>query len=152
MTATRTLLLACLTLSLAACSSSQPTKTSVGPTQPSASAKPKELIVAKWQRTDPGKEKEVLEVSPDGKITVGEPGLAFEGKYKFLDDDTMEYEVKPSFGKQQYGKFKVKVSKDELTLQLTDAKSRDDDAGKWQKNADDDARMANPTEKYKRQP
>jgi len=139
-------------LLLTSCGKSAPTSEPAPATQPSASAKPKELIVGKWQRADPGKESEKLEFAADGAIS-GDPGGFGEnkGKYKFVDDDTFEYEWKTALGQFEYAKCTVKVGKDELVLQILDAKSRPDEAAKWQREANDKARIEQ-MEKYKRLP
>ena len=148
---TRWLLLAALVLSLAACSSSQPTKAPSAPTQPAASVNPKELIAKKWQRTDAGKETEKVEFAADGTFSGDSGGFPYKGKYRFLDNDTIECELKPDLGPQQYNKCTVKVTADELTLKIVDAKSRKDDTSPWQKEANDRARI-DQVERYKRQP
>lgn len=143
-------LFACVSLMLASCGKSATTSAPAPPSQPSATAKPKELIVGKWQRSEPGKEAEKLEFAPDGTISGGSE-FKFKGKYKWLEEpDTLEYEVKPDVINWQYAKCKVKVSKDELTLDIVEAKSRADENAKWQTEADDRARIGQ--EKYKRQP
>lgn len=142
---------ACCSLLLTSCGKSNPTSAPATPTQPAAARKPKELIVAKWQRADPGKESEKLEFAADGTISSESGGFKSNGKYKWIEDDAViEYEMKPDLGNLQYAKCKVTVSKDELTLDIVDAKSRPNESAKWQHEADDKARIG--VEKYKRLP
>jgi hypothetical protein len=139
-------------LLLASCNKTQPTSAPAAATQPAASAKPKELLVGKWQGADPGKESEKLEITADGKISGDAGGFAYNGKYKWVEDDAViQYEVKPDLGSIRQVKCKVKVGKDDLTLEIVDAQSRTDDGAQWQHEADDKARIGT-VEKYKRQP
>lgn len=143
-------LFACASLLLTSCGKSEPTSAPAAASQPSATLKPKELLVGKWQRTEPGKESEKLEFAADGTIS-GDTGLKSSGKYKWVEDDNViEYEVKTDFG-QEYAKCKVKVGKDDLTLDIVDAKSRPDENAKWQHEANDKERIGQ-VEKYKRLP
>jgi hypothetical protein len=134
-------------LLLTSCGKSAPSSAPAVATQPPAAAKPKELIVGKWQ----GKESEKLEFAPDGAISLDSSGFQNNGKYKFVDDDTLEYEWKTALGRFENVKCKVKVSKDELALDIVDVKSRMDESAQWQHEANDKARMGQ-TEKYKRLP
>lgn len=145
-----TLLFACLSLPLAACSSAKPTSAPAAPSQAAASSNPKELIVKKWQRSDAGKEAEKIEFAADGSVSGDLGGIGYKGKYKFVDNETVEATITPDLGMQMQTKYKVKVGADELTLTIDDAKSRKDDTSPWQKEADDRARVGT-TEKYKRQ-
>ena len=145
------LLFSCSVL-LASCNKAEPTKAPPAATQPSASAKPKELIVGKWAGADPGKESEKLELSADGTISGDSGGFKYNGKYKWVEDDAViQYEVKPDLGNLRMVKCKVKVGKDDLTLEVVDAQSRADESSKWQREADDKGRIGQ-IEKYKRQP
>ena len=77
-----------------------------------AEDKPQELILGKWQLQEP-KTQSVLEFLKDGKLKVTAQDLTLEGSYKFLDDKTMEMKVVLG-GKEEVGKFKVTVTRDEL--------------------------------------
>jgi hypothetical protein len=145
--------LACLALTLASCSKSEPTKPPAAPpTQAqSTSSKPKDLVVGKWQRTDPGKTDEKMELTADGTISGDSGGFPYKGKYTFVDENTIQYELKPDLGDQMLTKCKVKVTKDELTLDIVDAKTRAKDDAKWQSDDNSKARISQ-VEKYKRVP
>lgn len=88
--------------------------------------KPKNSIVGKWDSIDEAKLAATYEFSKDGgcKMIMKIPGsgdakateATYEGKYKFVDDETMDLELNFAgrpFTKEQD---KVKVSNDELTL------------------------------------
>jgi hypothetical protein len=146
------LFFACSLLLLTSCSKPAPTSAPAAATQPSATAKPKELLIGKWQGADPGKDSEKLEFAADGTISGDAGGFKYTGKYKWMEDDNIvQYEVKPDLGSLRLVKCKVKVSKDDLSLEILDAQSRADDTAKWQHEADDKARVGS-VEKYKRQP
>jgi hypothetical protein len=140
-----------LTFTLAACTSA--TKTEPGAAPPSKAqatpTKPQELILGKWQRTDPGKDKETLEFAADGNIKTGNGADSYEGKYKFLDDGTIEYEIVPIIG-MQYSKCKIKVGKDELTCDVVEAKHKAAETEPWA--VDENDRQRKGVEKYKRMP
>ena len=99
------------------------------------STKPQDLILGKWRYTEkiPGPDKKELEVTvteeylKDGtlkgtaEITKGElpPGapkvINMEGKYRFIDDKTMERETPGKDGKTEKEKIKIEsISKDKL--------------------------------------
>ena len=84
-----------------------------------AADKAKDLIVGKWEPTKaPEGVKVVIEFTKDGKVqitgTADKKDIKLEGKYKFLDDDTMETTFNRT-GKEETRKTKIiKISKDEL--------------------------------------
>jgi uncharacterized protein (TIGR03066 family) len=88
----------------------------------SAQPKPQELIVGKWQPTDPAtKDQVVLEFVKDGKVKVSFLGQKFDGSYKFTSDETMEFTLTVE-GKTNTTKLKVAVTEKDLTLTPPDNK------------------------------
>jgi uncharacterized protein (TIGR03066 family) len=86
-----------------------------------AADKPKDLIVGKWEVVSEGTSKGVIvEYKADGTTTAskGEKVLP-TGKYKFVEDDLMEFESKLA---GNVIKYRVKISKDEMTT--TDEKTK----------------------------
>lgn len=84
----------------------------------SEKATPQELILGKWEGTDPKGSPAGMEFTDKGVYTV--LPIALMGTYNFVDDDTLE--TKLFFGKFQTSKSKVGVSKvvvtkDELTIE-----------------------------------
>jgi hypothetical protein len=78
---------------------------------------PGELIVGKWQA--PGDSKETVEFFKDGKALLGGKQ---DARYRFLDEDTLELELKmPGADKPESKRLKVAVDDEVLTL---------DDSGK----------------------
>lgn len=91
-------------------------------------SKPKNLILGKWEVTEPEaakRVKTVLEFRPDGTTTMS---ISFEGvdhsitgKYKFTEDDLVESETEmtdPATGKTKVltSRQRVTATKDSLTL------------------------------------
>ena len=77
------------------------------------------MIVGKWQPTNEKAQEYVLEFTRDGAFKVadkqGNKELTFQGKYKFVDDNTIETVVDYS-GQTKTVKIKiVKISRDEMT-------------------------------------
>jgi hypothetical protein len=151
------IVLSCLVLALSACST-KPTEAPSAPavpTQPQAkgprAARPlKEEIIGKWQRTDAGKDKEVLVVDKNGDIRKGEPGYELSGKYKFLDDNTLEFTAqREGTTAEQYTKWMVEAQPEKLTVKVVEAKSRPDDIGEFSEKPDDTLRKG-IEEHYKR--
>jgi hypothetical protein len=151
MKATRWLIggIGCMAFALTSCSGSKaPTVPEAKPPAPvKVETNPRVLILGKWVPTQPGREAETVEFAKDG--TLSSPGLS-PGKYKFLDDQTIEYEKKLVFD-QQLTKAKVKVDKDTLTLDIVDAKSRTEDGAAWEPKPNDLERKGKQ-EKFKRAP
>lgn len=150
--------LGCLALTLSSCSSRPtevPTDTHPADTKPQAKgprpARPaKEEILGKWQRTDPGKEKEVLVVDKAGDIRKGEPGYEYSGKYKFLDENTLEFQAKRDGAMaEQYTKWIVNARPEKLTVKVQDAQSRADDIDSFRETSDDTLRKGSE-EHYRR--
>ncbi|MBY0528440.1 MAG: hypothetical protein K2R98_33925 [Gemmataceae bacterium] len=137
------LLLSVAVLGLASCSGNKtaPAPATTGPQI--TPTKPQELIIGKWQRADPGKEKDSLEFAAEGKIKSGD----YAGTYKFLDDQTIEYEIVPIIG-VQYSKCKVKVTKDELICDVVEAKHKAAEGEPYA--VDENDRQRKGVEKYKR--
>jgi hypothetical protein len=132
-------------LPLTSCSSSTPSSTAPSaPSKPQAAANsPQQLIIAKWQRTDPGKEQGTLEFLQGGKMKID----GVDGTYKFLDDGTLEYEYSPAF-EVLYSKCKITVTPTELICQVVEAKSKPSANEAWTvTKADNDRKV---TEKYKK--
>ena len=78
-----------------------------------ADPKPKDLIVGKWA-AEGSKGAVVIEYTKDGNCLMHAAGVTLPGgKYKFVDDDTMELTVDVQ-GKQVASKYRVKVTKDDL--------------------------------------
>jgi hypothetical protein len=78
--------------------------------------KPKDLILGKWESQDGLSKGVVVEFKDDGTTTATFKGrVRSTGKYKFVEDDVMEFE--PSFvgGKKLVPRFRIKIMDDELT-------------------------------------
>jgi hypothetical protein len=150
------ILLGCLTLPLCSCSSkpteAPPPAPEVKPVAkgPRPARPAKEEIIGKWQRTDAGKEKEVLVVSKDGQIKKGEPGYQYSGKYEFLDENTLEFKAKREGSMaEQYTKWTVQALPETLTVKVAEATSRVDDIDSFRETSDDTLRKG-AEEHYKR--
>jgi uncharacterized protein (TIGR03066 family) len=82
-------------------------------------AKPQELIVGKWETTDLAGKVQTAEFAKDGTVTMPLPipiaGLRLEGKYKFIDNDRLEFEY-TAWGKTEKSGRKVAVTQETLTL------------------------------------
>ena len=77
--------------------------------------KARELVIGKWS---PGKDedKTTIEFTKDGKIKILGGQIAIDGKYKFIDDSTMQVDM--SFGGEEKSvRLKFTVTQDELTTQ-----------------------------------
>lgn len=89
------------------------------------SSKPKDLIVGKWSAAEDEKNLVVWDFAKDGtlEITMGGEGrpLRMRGKYKFIDDSTLEVERDPGDPSKNQT-VKVSVTKKELIL--TDEKGK----------------------------
>lgn len=74
-------------------------------------AKPSELIVGKWQSTDA--KKGTIEFFQDGKVLLGG---TLSAKYRFIDDDNIEVELKVP-GTDQTGtkRVRVKITANDMT-------------------------------------
>jgi uncharacterized protein (TIGR03066 family) len=87
------------------------------------SSKPRDQIIGKWSGKD-GETDVNVEFNNDGTMktekAAGEP-KSFSGKYKFVDDNTIEMEMDVGDQKQTR-KAKVTIEKDKLTL--TDEKDK----------------------------
>jgi hypothetical protein len=82
-----------------------------------AEDKPQELILGKWKLDDP-KTQSVIEFLKDGKLKVSAQDLTLDGSYRFIDDKTMEMKVVLG-GKEETGRFKFTLTKDEFTTEET---------------------------------
>jgi len=83
-----------------------------------AQDKPKDLIVGKWQAKEKVGDKEIvatIEFNKDGTMKVTAEGFNFEGKYKLVDDETLETEVTIA-GQTKKDTDKIKITKDKITL------------------------------------
>lgn len=88
-----------------------------------AADKAQDLIVGKWQPTSEEGKEVTVEFVNDGILKVVARGMTIEGKYKFLDDDTVEVEL-TFMGETKKSKIRVKVTKDELIT--TDESKKED--------------------------
>ena len=91
-----------------------------------ADKKPQELIVGKWLMEDPKKKiKATIEFTNDGKVTVqaNDKGAEFklEGKYKFVDDKTIEFTMEGKDAEENTIK-----SLSETDLVLLDKRGKDE--------------------------
>jgi hypothetical protein len=142
-----------LVLVLASCSSKSSAPESS--TKPSGNAgapgKPaKELIVGKWQRTDPGKTDWIFVIEKDGAVQFGAPGAKSEAKSTFDEkENTLAAEVKPILGSAFVLTWKVDVKPDTLTLKVVDSKTKNED-GTLSVTAEDKERKNQEEEHYKR--
>ena len=78
--------------------------------------KPKDLILGKWESQDELSKGVIVEFKDDGTTTATYKGkVRTTGKYKFVEDDVMEFE--PTFlgGKKLVPRFRIKIMDDELT-------------------------------------
>jgi hypothetical protein len=85
--------------------------------------KPKDLILGKWESQDGLSKGVIVEFKDDGTTTASFKGkVQSTGKYKFVEDDVMEFE--PTFvgGKKLVPRFRIKLTDDELTQ--TDLKTK----------------------------
>ena len=85
--------------------------------------KPKDLILGKWESQDGLSKGVVVEFKDDGTTTASFKGkVRSTGKYKFVEDDVMEFE--PTFvgGTKLVPRFRIKIMDDELTQ--TDLKTK----------------------------
>jgi uncharacterized protein (TIGR03066 family) len=94
---------------------------SIAPLLALAADKPKDLIVGKWETLTEGTSKGVIvEYKADGSVTASKGEKVIPtGKYKFVEDDLMEFESKLA---GNVIKYRVKVTKDELVT--TDEKTK----------------------------
>ena len=84
----------------------------------SAAPKNTDLIVGKW---DPGMNA-VIEYKKDGTMSISVGKDKIDGKYKFLDEDTIEIEL-PGKNGPRTNKLKVAIKDDELTTTDPDGKT-----------------------------
>jgi hypothetical protein len=79
--------------------------------------KPKDLILGKWESQDGLSKGVVVEFKDDGTTTATFKDKALStGKYKFVEDDVMEFE--PTFvagGKKLVTRYRIRIMGDELT-------------------------------------
>jgi uncharacterized protein (TIGR03066 family) len=88
-------------------------------------AKPKDLIVGKWEPADDGGKGIVIEFTKDGALRFSYKDQTFDGKYTFLDDDNIDVEL-TALGQTKKTKMKVKVTKDELiTIEDSGGKTKE---------------------------
>jgi uncharacterized protein (TIGR03066 family) len=88
-----------------------------------ADAKPKDLIVGKWEVTEGKNKGVILEYKADGKVTVTQGDKTTPtGTYKFVADDVLEFQGEIMGEKAPPIQYRVKVTKDELVT--TDEKTK----------------------------
>jgi hypothetical protein len=78
--------------------------------------KPKDLVLGKWESLDGLSKGVIVEFKDDGTTTASFKGkVQTTGKFKFVEDDVMEFE--PTFvgGKKLTPRFRIKIMDDELT-------------------------------------
>src|SRR5262245_23285176 len=78
--------------------------------------KPKDLILGKWESQNGLSKGVVVEFKDDGTTTASfKDKVRTTGKYKFVEDDVMEFE--PTFigGKKFVPRFRIEIKDDELT-------------------------------------
>ena len=86
-------------------------------------SKPQDLIIGKWEETE---SKDIIEFKKDGTLSVTKGGQSQNGKYQFVDDNTVEIEMDISvnnpFGGQGMnlkaaGRFTIdSISKEEMVI------------------------------------
>ena len=84
-------------------------------------AKPKDLILGKWEAVDAKTPIKSVEFLPDGalKLPTGFKGIVMEGKYKIIGDDRLEIEhTLPVVNVLKVSTFKMAITRD--TLVVTD--------------------------------
>lgn len=81
-----------------------------------AEKKPRDLIVGKWESQDDLSKGVVVEYKDDGTTAASFEGRSLStGRYKFVEDDVMEFE--PTFAKGGKGlliRYRVEIKGDEL--------------------------------------
>jgi hypothetical protein len=78
--------------------------------------KPKDLILGKWESQDGLSKCVVVEFKDDGTTTASFKGkVRTTGKYKFVEDDVMEFEPTVVGGKKLVPRFRIKIMDDEFT-------------------------------------
>ena len=82
-----------------------------------ADPKPKDVILGKWESLDGISKGVIVEFKKDGTTEASYNGKVMTtGKYKFIDDDTMEFEQTFLNTKQPLiMKFRMQIKGDELT-------------------------------------
>ncbi len=123
MRAIRSILLACMCILAASCTSRTRPSDPTPPSPPRESVAPapaKELIVGMWDPVEVGKAG-VMEFVKDGHWMASGGGFVQEGKYRFLDEELVQIDIKdPEEDKgSRTIKARVKVTKNEMTF--TDA-------------------------------
>jgi uncharacterized protein (TIGR03066 family) len=89
-----------------------------GPPAVAQGGKNKELIVGKW---DIGMET-IIEYRKDGTMTMTIRKVEINGKYKFVEDDTIEVEI-TFMDKTKKNRLKVAFKDDEMTTTDPDGKT-----------------------------
>lgn len=77
---------------------------------------PENVLVGQWQRDDG---KETIEFSTDGSVTIEVLGATMEGKYKLLDDATVQMDISV-LDETVAGVFRFSLAEDTLTLTSED--------------------------------
>ena len=88
------------------------------------SAKPKDLIIGKWEAQGEEQKKMggmVVDFKPDSSMTLKMGIVSIHGKYKFTDDTTVEVEIELP-NKTESKTMKVEIVKDEMTATDLDGK------------------------------
>jgi hypothetical protein len=85
--------------------------------------KPKDLILGKWESQDSLSKGVVVEFKDDGTTTASFKGrVRSTGKYKFVEDDVMEFESALTGAKKLVSRYRIKFKGDELIQ--TDLKTK----------------------------
>ncbi len=79
-------------------------------------AGPENVLVGQWQRDDG---KETIEFSQDGAVTIEVLGATTEGKYKLLDDATVQMDI-TVLDSTVASVFEFSLAEDTLTLTSED--------------------------------
>ncbi len=88
-----------------------------------ADQKPKDLILGKWESQDSLSKGVVVEFKDDGTTTATFKGrVRTTGKYKFVEDDVMEFESALTGAKKLVSRYRIKFKGDELIQ--TDLKTK----------------------------
>jgi hypothetical protein len=88
-------------------------------------AKPRDLILGKWESQDGVSKGVVVEFKDNGTTTATFKGrVTSTGKYKFVEDDVLEFEATfLGAGKKLISRFRIKITGDELTQTDLNTKS-----------------------------